>query len=44
VPPTSDAEACVVGLALICALLDCAPVIGQEHFEAALAVWEYCES
>jgi hypothetical protein len=41
---TSRAEACVVRLALVYALLDCSPAIWKEHLLAALAVWEYCES
>jgi hypothetical protein len=41
---TSRAEAYVVRLALIYALVDCSPVISEEHLLAALAVWKYCES
>ena len=41
---TSRAEAQVVRLSLIYALLDCSPVIRQEHLLAALALWEYCEA
>jgi hypothetical protein len=40
---TGRAEAQVVRLALIYALLDRAATIGVEHLEAALAVWRYCE-
>jgi hypothetical protein len=39
---TSRAEAHVVRLALIYALLDCADHIRIEHLRAALAVWNYC--
>lgn len=39
---TSRAEAQVVRLALIYALLDWAGVIGRVHLEAALALWRYC--
>lgn len=35
------AEAHVARLALIYALLDCSITIGDEHLEAALAVWRY---
>jgi hypothetical protein len=38
---TARAEAHVVRLALIYALLDCSDAIGLEHIEAALAVWRY---
>ncbi len=38
---TARAEAHVVRLALIYALLDCSATIGHEHLEAALAVWRY---
>jgi len=41
---TSRAEAQVVRLSLLYALLDCSPVIRREHLHAALAVWDYCES
>ncbi len=37
------AEAQVLRLSLIYALLDCAPTISLSHLEAALAVWDYCE-
>jgi hypothetical protein len=38
---SARAEAHVVRLALIYALLDCSATIGHEHLEAALAVWRY---
>lgn len=38
------AEAQVVRLSCIYALLDCSKVIRREHVEAALAVWKYCEN
>jgi len=38
------AEAQVIRLALIYALLDRSAVIGDAHLRAGLAVWEYCES
>jgi hypothetical protein len=41
---TSRAEAQVVRLSLLYALLDCSPVIRREHLQAALAVWDYCEN
>lgn len=41
---TSRAEAQVVRLSLLYALLDCSPMICAEHLEAALAVWDYCEA
>lgn len=40
---TSRAEAQVMRLAMIYALLDCSPVIRSEHLMDALALWEYCE-
>ncbi len=40
---TSRAEAQVMRLALIYALLDCSPLIRPDHLLAALAVWGYCE-
>jgi hypothetical protein len=40
---TARAEAHVVRLALIYALLDCSDAIGAEHLQAALAVWEYAD-
>jgi hypothetical protein len=41
---TSRAEAQVMRIALIYTLLDCSPVIRQEHLRAGLAVWDYCEN
>lgn len=41
---TSRAEAQVVRLSCIYALLDCSAVIKSEHLLAALAVWHYCEA
>lgn len=38
---TARAEAHAVRLALLYALLDCSPVIGLQHLEAALAFWGY---
>ena len=38
---TARAEAHTVRLALLYALLDCAPQIGLRHLEAALAFWAY---
>lgn len=40
---TSRAEAQVMRIACLYALLDCAEVIRLEHLEAALALWTYCE-
>lgn len=40
---TARAEAHVVRLALLYALLDCSPEIGADHLLAALAVWDYAE-
>lgn len=40
---TARAEAQVVRLACVYALLDCSPVIGLRHLKAALAVWDFCE-
>jgi hypothetical protein len=40
---TGRAEALVVRLSLIYALLDCSLVITAKHLFAALAVWKYCE-
>jgi hypothetical protein len=39
---TSRAEAHVVRLAVIYAVLDSAEAIDVEHLQAALAVWDYC--
>ena len=41
---TSRAEAHVVRLSLIYALLDSASAIRVEHLRAALALWRYCEA
>ena len=41
---TARAEAQTIRLALIYALLDGADKIDLPHLEAAVAVWEYCES
>jgi Protein of unknown function (DUF3987) len=41
---TARAEAQVVRLALIYAVLDGQSKINEEHLEAAIAVWEYCEA
>jgi hypothetical protein len=41
---TSRAEAQVMRLALIYALLDCDDAIRTRHLTAALAVWDYCEA
>jgi hypothetical protein len=40
---TNRAEAQVMRLALIYALLDCSPQIDVEHLAAALAVWDFCD-
>ena len=40
---TSRAEAQVMRLACLYALLDCEEIILIEHLEAALALWQYCE-
>ncbi len=40
---TSRAEAQVLRLSMIYALMDCSAVIQLPHLEAALALWEYCE-
>jgi hypothetical protein len=40
---TSRAEAQVMRLACLYALLDCSPEIRRVHLEAALALWRYCE-
>jgi hypothetical protein len=39
---TSRAEAQVLRLSAIYAVLDCSPIIAQPHLQAALAVWDYC--
>jgi Bifunctional DNA primase/polymerase, N-terminal len=41
---TARAEAQVMQLACVYALLDCARVIRVEHLRAALAVWDYAEA
>jgi hypothetical protein len=41
---TSRAEAQVLRLSLVYALLDCSEVIQAKHLEAALAVWRYCRA
>jgi hypothetical protein len=40
---TARAEAHVLRLSMLYALLDCSALICQEHLAAALAVWTYCE-
>jgi hypothetical protein len=37
------AQAQVLRLQLVFALLDCSPVVRAEHVRAALAVWDFCE-
>ena len=39
----SRAEAQVLRLSVIYALLDSSPTVSVEHLKAALAVWDYCE-
>jgi hypothetical protein len=39
---TSRAEAQVMRLSIVYALLDCSQVVRKEHLRAALAVWDYC--
>jgi hypothetical protein len=39
---TSRAEAQVLRLSALYAVLDCSPSIGLPHLQAALAVWDYC--
>lgn len=41
---TSRAEAQVLRLSLVYALLDCSRTIEPQHLLAALAVWEYCRA
>jgi hypothetical protein len=41
---TSRAEAQVLRLSAIYALLDCSPIIRLPHLQAALAVWDYCSA
>jgi hypothetical protein len=40
---TSRAEAQVMRLSCLYALLDCSDVVGIKHLDAALALWQYCE-
>lgn len=40
---TARAEAQVMRLACLYALLDSSPIVRREHLEAALALWGYCE-
>lgn len=40
---TSRAEAYVMRLALVYAVLDCSSQVALPHLEAGLAVWRYCE-
>jgi hypothetical protein len=40
---TARAEAQVLRLSVIYALLDCSKVVKVEHLKAALALWRYCE-
>jgi hypothetical protein len=41
---TSRAEAQVLRLSAIYAALDCSPLVEVCHLQAALAVWDYCQS
>jgi hypothetical protein len=41
---TSRAEAQVLRLSAIYAVLDCSPIIELAHLQAALAVWDYCSA
>lgn len=41
---TGRAEAQVMRLAAVYAVLDCSPLITVEHLTAAVALWEYCEA
>jgi hypothetical protein len=41
---TSRAEAQVLRLSALYAVLDCTPIIGLAHLQAALAVWDYCSA
>jgi hypothetical protein len=41
---TSRAEAQVLRLSAIYAVLDCSLIIGLPHLQAALAVWDYCSA
>ena len=40
---TARAEAQVLRLSVIYALLDCSTIVRSEHLKAALALWSYCE-
>jgi hypothetical protein len=40
---TSRAEAHVMRLSALYALLDCSAEVKADHLQAALALWEYCE-
>lgn len=40
---TARAEAQVMRLSVLYALLDMSPIVKIEHLKAALAVWDYCE-
>jgi hypothetical protein len=40
---TNRAEAQIMRLALVYALLDCSPLIEASHLKAALAVWNFCD-
>jgi hypothetical protein len=41
---TSRAEAQVLRLSAVYAVLDCSPIIKLPHLQAALAVWDYCSA
>lgn len=41
---TARAEAQVMRLAMVYALLDLSPVIAEPHLSAALALWRYCDA
>jgi hypothetical protein len=41
---TSRAEAHVMRLSALYALLDCSSVVKADHLRAALALWQYCEA
>jgi hypothetical protein len=41
---TSRAEAHVMRLSALYALLDCSPEVKADHLRAALALWQYCEA
>lgn len=41
---TSRAEAQVLRLSTLYAVMDCSPLVRREHLEAALALWEYTEA